>query len=86
VHIHLIARGVAGTIGSPPSRHVVTMAAMFDFLIPFAGGLGLFLVGMMLMSDGLVGFASGALQRGLIRFTGTPFKAMLSGGLITMLV
>ena len=84
--MHLITRGVAGTIGSLPSRHVVTMAAMFDFLIPFAGGLGLFLVGMMLMSDGLVGFASGALQRGLIRFTGTPFKAMLSGGLITMLV
>ncbi|HMO48676.1 MAG TPA: Na/Pi symporter [Rubrivivax sp.] len=59
---------------------------MTDILFPFAGGLGLFLVGMMLMSQGLVGFAGGALQRALVRFTGSPFRAFASGALITALV
>ena len=58
---------------------------MLDVLFPMAGGLGLFLVGMMLMSEGLVGFAGGMLQRALVRFTGTPFKAFVSGSLVTML-
>lgn len=59
---------------------------MLDTIFPFVGGVGLFLVGMMLLSDGLVAFAGGALRRGLIRFTGTPFKAFSSGALITALV
>lgn len=58
---------------------------MLDVLFPMAGGLGLFLVGMMLLSEGLVGFAGGMLQRALVRFTGTPFKAFVSGSLVTML-
>ena len=40
---------------------------MLDTIFPFVGGVGLFLVGMMLLSDGLVAFAGGALRRGLIR-------------------
>lgn len=59
---------------------------MTEILFPFAGGLGLFLIGMMLMSQGLVGFAGGALQRALARFTGSPFRAFASGTLITALV
>lgn len=59
---------------------------MTEILFPFAGGLGLFLIGMMLMSQGLVGFAGGALQRALIRFTGSPFRAFASGTVVTMLV
>lgn len=59
---------------------------MTDILFPFAGGLGLFLIGMMLMSQGLVGFAGGALQRALAHFTGSPFRAFASGTLITALV
>lgn len=59
---------------------------MTEILFPFAGGLGLFLVGMMLLSQGLVGFAGGALQRALTRFTGSPFRAFASGTLVTMLV
>lgn len=58
---------------------------MLDILFPFAGGLGLFLVGMMLLSDGLVAFAGGSLQRALVRFTGTPTKAFVSGTLVTAL-
>ena len=48
---------------------------MADILFPFAGGLGLFLVGMMLLSQGLVAFGGHALKQALARFTGTPGKA-----------
>lgn len=59
---------------------------MLDVIFPFAGGLGLFLFGMMLLSEGLVAFAGGTLQRVLVTFTGTPYKAFLSGALLTALV
>lgn len=59
---------------------------MLDIFFPFAGGIGLFLIGMMLLSDGLVAFAGGTLGRAMARFTGTPFKAFASGTLITALV
>lgn len=58
---------------------------MLDTLFPFLGGLGLFLIGMMLLSEGLVAFAGGSLQRILLAFTGKPFKAFASGALITAL-
>lgn len=59
---------------------------MQQIVFPFVGGIGLFLVGMMLLTDGLVSFAGGSLKRALVRFTGTPFKAFVSGTLITALV
>jgi len=59
---------------------------MTDILFPFLGGIGLFLMGMSLLSQGLIAFAGNALKRSLIRFTGTPFKAFLSGTLATALV
>lgn len=59
---------------------------MFDSLFPFVGGIGLFLVGMMLLSDGLVAFAGGTLQRALARFTSTPWKAFVSGTAVTALL
>ncbi len=59
---------------------------MLDIFFPFAGGIGLFLVGMMLLSDGLVAFAGGTLGRALVRFTGTPSKAFVSGTFVTALV
>ncbi len=57
-----------------------------QILFPFVGGLGLFLIGMMLLSQGLVAFGGAAMKRGLARFTGTPAKAFLSGTLATMAV
>ncbi|MBX3363896.1 MAG: Na/Pi cotransporter family protein [Phycisphaeraceae bacterium] len=50
------------------------------------GGIGLFLLGMMLLTDGLRAFAGEALRSALIRFTGTPLKAFGSGALATVLV
>lgn len=58
---------------------------MLDTLFPFFGGLGLFLIGMMLLSEGLVAFAGGSLQQVLLAFTGRPIKAFASGALITAL-
>lgn len=59
---------------------------MTDILFPFLGGIGLFLMGMSLLSQGLIAFAGNALKQSLIRFTGTPFKAFVSGTLATALV
>ncbi|MBX3444441.1 MAG: Na/Pi cotransporter family protein [Planctomyces sp.] len=50
------------------------------------GGIGLFLLGMSLLTDGLRDFAGDSLRRGLMRFTGTPLKAFLSGMLVTLLI
>lgn len=50
------------------------------------GGVGLFLVGMILISDGLRSAAGGALQRVLERSTGTSLRAFLSGMGLTVLI
>jgi phosphate:Na+ symporter len=56
-------------------------------LIPsLLGGIGLFLLGMTLLTDGAKGFAGDSLRLGLLRFTGTPWKAFLSGSVATLLV
>lgn len=57
-----------------------------DVIFRLLGGIGLFLMGMALLSDGLVGFAGSALRRALIRFTGTPWRAFASGALTTVLI
>lgn len=50
------------------------------------GGIGLFLMGIALLTDGLKSMAGEALSRALTRFTGTPYKAFASGALVTLLV
>ncbi len=59
---------------------------MTELIFNLLGGIGLFLLGMVLLTDGLRTFAGAALQRALTRFTGTPVKAFLSGALVTLLV
>ncbi len=59
---------------------------MVAMVFKLAGGIGLFLMGMVLLTDGLKAFAGDALRRALVRFTGTPAKAFLSGALATALV
>lgn len=59
---------------------------MLNVLFPLFGGIGLFLVGMMLLSQGLTTFAGDSLRRALMRFTGTPTKAFLSGTLVTVVI
>lgn len=56
-----------------------TLPAFATILPVLLGGVGLFLLGMILMSEGLKAAAGGALQRILERSTGTPLAAFLSG-------
>ncbi len=51
-----------------------------------AGGVGLFLLGMMLMTDGLKVAAGRALRHILSEWTRTPLRGLLSGALITSAV
>lgn len=50
------------------------------------GGIGLFLIGMVMTTDGLRALAGDALRRTLLRFTGGPIKALMSGALVTAVV
>jgi phosphate:Na+ symporter len=50
------------------------------------GGIGLFLVGMILLTEGLKEAAGEALRDLLARFTRTPAQALLSGAMVTALV
>lgn len=59
---------------------------MLPMIFKLLGGIGLFLLGMVLLTDGLKAFAGDALRRALVRFTGTPWKAFASGALVTLVV
>ena len=50
------------------------------------GGIGMFLLGMILLTEGLKSAAGDALRSVLSRFTGGPVSALLSGTLLTALV
>jgi phosphate:Na+ symporter len=50
------------------------------------GGLGLFLLGMSLMTDGLKTLAGSSLQRVLRRFTRSPTSGAISGAVVTAVV
>jgi phosphate:Na+ symporter len=60
----------------------VTIWIIFNF----AGGIGLFLLGMRLMTDGLRVAAGEALRDILAGWTATPWRGILSGMLITAMV
>lgn len=54
--------------------------------VQIAGGIGLFLLGMILITDGIKAAAGDSLRRALIRFTGSPLRAFVSGLLVTLVV
>jgi phosphate:Na+ symporter len=62
------------------------MDQLFIIIPTLLGGVGLFLVGMILMSDSLKAAAGSSLQRVLEWATGTPPAAFLSGVGLTALV
>jgi phosphate:Na+ symporter len=52
--------------------------------LPLAlGGLGLFLLGMLVLTDGLRALAGDAVQRVLLRFTRTPWSGAATGAALT---
>ena len=54
------------------------------FLIP--GGIGLFLLGMICLTEGLRGLAGNALRRLLAKFTKTPTTGAMAGAVTTALI
>jgi len=59
---------------------------LFIMLGSFAGGIGLFLLGMRLMTDGLKYAAGKSLRTILENSTSTPLRGVLSGAFLTSLV
>lgn len=59
---------------------------MFSILGTVTGGIGLFLLGMILMTDGLKALAGDALRSILARFTTNRFSALATGACVTALV
>src|SRR5690625_189171 len=50
------------------------------------GGIGLFLLGMILMTDGLKSLAGDSLQRQLSKFTGGVTRSIISGTFVTAII
>lgn len=59
---------------------------MTEMVINLMGGLGLFLLGMTLMTDGLKALAGGALRDLLMRFVRGPYSGIATGAGVTALV
>lgn len=59
---------------------------MTSLILGLFGGVGLFLLGMALLTEGLRSFAGDSLRKALLRFTDQPIKAFLSGTLATAVV
>ncbi|MDQ8935330.1 Na/Pi cotransporter family protein [Acinetobacter rudis] len=59
---------------------------MLQILAELCGGVGLFLIGMTLLTDSLKSLAGNTLKALLTKFTANKFKAMLSGIGLTILV
>lgn len=54
-----------------------------DIIVPVVGGLGIFMLGLEFMSDGIQNLAVQKMRTILGRVAGTPIKGLLSGTLIT---
>lgn len=59
---------------------------MVDTVLQTLGGLGLFLLGMLVMTDGLRALAGNAMRAALIRFTRTPWSGALTGTIVTAIL
>jgi phosphate:Na+ symporter len=55
-------------------------------ILTACGGLGLFLVGMFVMTEGLKALAGGGLQRFIARFTHSPVSGAATGALATAII
>lgn len=55
-------------------------------LLRALGGVGLFLLGMTLMKEGLETLARGTMRRTLARFTTSPLSGVLTGAVMTVIV
>jgi phosphate:Na+ symporter len=54
-----------------------------DILVPVVGGLGIFMLGLECMSNGIQNLAVNRMRALLARIAGTPIKGVIAGTLIT---
>ena len=59
---------------------------MLENIVQALGGLGIFLLGMHIMTEGLRHFAGDSLRQMISRFTETSFSGVLTGAFTTALV
>lgn len=59
---------------------------MVIMIATILGGIGIFLIGMIIMTDGLKSLGGDTLRRVLTRFTGGPVSGIASGFVVTSLV
>ena len=64
----------------------LTPLQIFELLMPLLGGLGLFLYGMTVMSEGLEKSAGNKLERIIEKLSGNVFKGVLLGTLVTVVI
>jgi phosphate:Na+ symporter len=57
-----------------------------ELILQIFTGIGLFLLGMVILTDGLKSLAGEAMRAALIRFTHTPYSGALTGALTTALL
>jgi len=67
-------------------RFILNFEMLKDILFPLVGGLGMFLFGMRMMSEGLKKVAGERMKSILEMLTKTPFIGLLVGALVTMLI
>lgn len=56
-----------------------------DILV-ILGGVGIFLIGMVILTDGLKQLSGGAARRFLARYTQTPLRGAVAGAITTAIV
>ena len=54
-----------------------------ELLVPVIGGLGIFMLGLEFMSDGINNLAANKMRAWLAKLAGTPAKGLAAGTLIT---
>ena len=59
---------------------------MIAIIMPLLGGLGLFLYGMTVMSEGLEKSAGNKLEKIIEKLSGNVFKGVLMGALVTVVI
>jgi phosphate:Na+ symporter len=73
---------IAERIGAPWGR-VMQVDLFRDILVPVIGGLGIFMLGLEFMSNGIQALAVNKMRALLARYAGTPVTGVLAGTFIT---
>ncbi|MFH0352345.1 MAG: Na/Pi cotransporter family protein, partial [Chromatiales bacterium] len=57
-----------------------------DVIVPVIGGLGIFMLGLLFMEEGIQALAVNKMRAILAKFAGSPIKGLLAGTLITGII